>query len=156
MQWSTIVATVVGTVLGVISTLAADHTRWRRDISERDRDALRTTFTEYLTTLIQARDAFSRAVPSQDHVGEAHVALMEHGVYSAQQHLALVAERLVVEKASQATNSVLDFHDVVVAGHGMHSEEYVQAWRAVRETRNAMIEEMRRALRRTSRWSRPL
>lgn len=46
MQWSTLVATAVGTVLGVLATLVADHVRWRRDRSERDRDTLRTAFTE--------------------------------------------------------------------------------------------------------------
>ena len=148
MQWSAIVATAVGTVLGVASTLAADHIRWRRDRSERDRDALRTAFMEYLVALTQARDAFSRAEPCPERVGKGHIAIGEHGVYAAQQQLELVAERPVVDMVGQVTLSVLDFHDVVVAGHDSNSVEYVHVWRAARESRQALIDEMRNALRR--------
>jgi hypothetical protein len=149
MQWSTLVATAVGTVLGVIATLVADHVRWRRDRTERDRDALRTAFTEYLAALSTARDAFARTEPSPDRVGKGHVAIGEHGVYAAQQQLELVAQRTLVDKAGRATLSVLDFHDAVVAGHAPDSSEYVHAWRAVRQARTALIEEMRIALQRT-------
>ncbi|MFI8793632.1 hypothetical protein [Streptomyces sp. NPDC055105] len=148
MQWSTLVATAVGTVLGVLATLVADHVRWRRDRSERNRDTLRTAFTEYLTTLSTAKDAFSRAEPSPERVGKGHVAIGEHGVYAAQQQLELVAQRTLVDKAGRATLSVLDFHDAVVAGHTTNSQEYVNAWRAARHTRAALIEEMRKALQR--------
>ncbi|GED86455.1 hypothetical protein TNCT6_35400 [Streptomyces sp. 6-11-2] len=149
MQWSTLVATSVGTVLGVIATLVADHVRWRRDRRERDRDTLRTTFTEYLAALSTARDAFARMEPSPDRVGKGHVAVGEHGVYAAQQQLELVAQRTLVDKAGRATLSVLDFHDTVVAGHAPDSSEYVRAWRAARQARTALIEEMRIALQRT-------
>ncbi|WP_328861750.1 hypothetical protein [Streptomyces sp. NBC_00306] len=149
MQWSTLVATAVGAVLGVLATLVADHVRWRRDRSERDRDALRSAFTEYLTTLSAAKDAFSRVDPSPEDVGKGHVAIGEHGVYAAQQQLELVAQWTLIEKAGRATLSVLDFHDAVVAGHSTNSREYVDAWRAARQTRAALIEEMRKALERT-------
>jgi hypothetical protein len=149
MQWTAIVATAVGTVLGVFSTLAADRIRWRRDTSERDRDALRTSFMEYLAALARARDAFSRAEPSPERVGRGHVAIGEHGVYAAQQQLELVAGQQVVDAAGRATLAVLDFHDAVVAGHAADSAEYVQAWRAAREARRRLIDDMRTALRRT-------
>lgn len=148
MQWSAIVATAVGTVLGVVSTLVADRIRWRRDTSERDRDALRSAFMEYLSALAQARDAFSRAEPSLERIGKGHVAIGEHGVYAAQQQLELVAQRPVVELAGRATLSVLDFYDAVVAGHDPDSMEYLHAWRVARETRMTLIEGMKLALRR--------
>ncbi len=149
MQWSTLLATAVGTVLGVAATLVADHARWRRERSERDRDALRTAFTEYLAALSAARDAFSRAAPSSEHVGTGHVAIGEYGVYAAQQQLELAAERTLVDKARRATLSVLEFYDVVVAGYDSDSREYVRAWRSARQSRTALIEEMRKALQRT-------
>ncbi|MFJ3040057.1 hypothetical protein [Streptomyces tendae] len=133
----------------MVSTLVADRIRWRRDTAERDRDALRTVFMEYLTALTQARDAFSRAEPRPERVGKGHVVLGEHGVYAAQQQMELVAQRPVVERAGRATLSVLDFHDVVVAGHEPDSVEYVRSWRAAREARSVLIEEMKAALRRT-------
>ncbi|MEV6419983.1 hypothetical protein [Streptomyces sp. NPDC051662] len=149
MQWATLVATAVGTVLGVLATLVADHVRWRRDRSERDRDTLRNAFTEYLTCLLAARDAFSRAEASPEHVGKGHVAIGEHGVYAAQQNLELVAHQTLVDKAGRATLSVLDFHDAVVAGKASDSQEYVLAWRAARQARAALIDEMKKALQRT-------
>ncbi|MGW4303103.1 hypothetical protein ACWEHT_25515 [Streptomyces sp. NPDC004646] len=147
MPWSTLVATAVGTVLGVLATLMADHVRWRRDRSERERDTLRAAFTEYLTALSAARDAFSRTEPSPEAVGKGHVALGEHGVYAAQHQLELVARRILVDKAGRATLAVLDFHDAVVAGHASGSPEYVSAWRTARRTRAALITEMRKVLR---------
>lgn len=148
MQWSTLAATAVGTVLGVFATLVADHVRWRRDRSERDRETVRAAFTEYLTALSTARDAFSRAEPAPERVGKGHVEIGEHGVYAAQHRLELVAQPAVVDKAGRATLSVLDLHDAVVAGYTSNSPEYVSAWRSARQTRAALIEEMRRVLRR--------
>ncbi|MFD8534908.1 hypothetical protein [Streptomyces rubrogriseus] len=133
----------------MLATLVADHVRWRRDRSERDRDTLRAAFTAYLTALSTAKDAFSRAETSPERVGRGHVAIAEHGVYAAQQQLELVAQRAIVRRAGSATLSVLDFHDVVVAGHAPDSSEYVDAWRSARQTRAALIEEMRKALQRT-------
>ncbi|MFZ3569921.1 hypothetical protein ACOKM5_23225 [Streptomyces sp. BH097] len=149
MQWSTLAATAVGTVLGVLATLLADHVRWRRDRSERDRDTLRAAFTAYLTALSTAKDAFSRAETSPERVGKGHVAIAEHGVYAAQQQLELVAQRAIVDRAASATLSVLDFHDAVAAGHAPNSSEYVNAWRSARQTRAALTEEMRKVLQRT-------
>ncbi|MFJ8214031.1 hypothetical protein [Streptomyces sp. NPDC096033] len=148
MQWSTIAATAVGAVLGVLATLFADQVRWRRDLTERDRETLRTAFTDYLTALSEARDAFTRADARPERVGNGHIAIAEHGVYTAQHRLELVAERALVEKAGRATLSVLDFHDVVVAGHASDSDEYTHAWRTVRQARSALIEEMRQVLKR--------
>ncbi|MEU8822322.1 hypothetical protein [Streptomyces sp. NPDC048636] len=133
----------------MVSTLIADRLRWRRDASERDRDALRAAFTAYLTALARARDAFSRTEPSPERVGKGHIAIVEHDVYAAQQQLALVAQQPILDMASRATLSVLDFHDVVVVGRDSDTAEYVHAWRAVREARQVLVDEMRTALRRT-------
>ncbi|MGW4881277.1 hypothetical protein ACWEPI_32520 [Streptomyces sp. NPDC004262] len=142
-------ATATGTVLGVLATLVADHFHWRRDRSERDRDTLRTVFTQYLTSLSAAKDAFSRAEPAPERVGKGHIAIGEHGVYAAQQQLELLAHQTLVDKAGRATLSVLDFHDAVVAGYTTDSREYLQAWRAARQNRAALIEEMRKAIQRS-------
>ncbi|MFI0941367.1 hypothetical protein [Streptomyces sp. NPDC021020] len=147
MDGTAIVATAVGTILGVVSTLAADQVRWRRERSERDRDALRAAFTLYLTAVTQARDAFARAGPAPDRVGRGHLAMGEHGVYSAQQQVELVAPQAVADMAGGVTLAVLDFYDAVTAGHPPDSTEYVQAWRAVRDARRALLGAMRAALR---------
>ncbi|MFI9028845.1 hypothetical protein [Streptomyces sp. NPDC053560] len=146
MQWSTMAATALGAILGVVSTLLADRVRWRRELSERDRDALRASFAEYMAALAKARDTFSRAEPAQERIGKGHIALGEHGVYAAQHWMELVASQSVVEKAHEATSAVLDFYDVVVTGHDVDSTEYRQAWRAARDARRAVLEAMRAAL----------
>ncbi|MBY8887344.1 hypothetical protein K7472_21235 [Streptomyces sp. PTM05] len=149
MQWSTITATAVGAVLGVMATLVAEHVRRRHERADQDRETLLSAFTDYLAALARARTAFSKAQPAPEDVGRGHVAISEHGVYAAHQQLELVAPQLLVEKAGRATLSVLDFHDVVVAGHTSGSREYVHAWRAARQARAALIAEMRLALRQT-------
>ncbi|MFF3977186.1 hypothetical protein [Streptomyces sp. NPDC001828] len=122
---------------------------------------LRAAFTEYLTTLSAAKEAFSLADPSFEDVGKGHIAIGEHGVYAARQQLELVAHRTLVDKAGRATLSMVDFHDAVVAGHTTDSREYVGVWRAARHTRAALIDEARKALqrsygRRLAAWEAPL
>jgi hypothetical protein len=147
MQWSAVLATAVGTVLGVFSTLVADRVRWHRDRSDKQREVLRASFVEYLSALAQARDAFARAEPSRERVGRGHVAIGEHGVYTAQHLLELVAAQPVLDRARQTTLAVLDFHDAMVGGHDADSEAYLHAWRAVRDARGMLVEAMRADLR---------
>ncbi|MFD3870365.1 hypothetical protein [Streptomyces sp. NPDC058623] len=149
MQWTAIVATAIGAIIGVSSTLVAERIRWRRDTAERDRDALRASFMEYLTALAHTRDAFSRAEPSIERIGHGHVAMAEHGLYASQQHLELVATQQLVESANRATLTILEFHDVVAAGHSPNTTEYIQAWRSIRNARQHLIHEMQAALRRS-------
>lgn len=149
MEWTAVVATAGGTVLGVVSTLVADRIRWHRERSERDRAELRTSFMEYLGALARARDAFSRAEPSQECVGRGHIAISEYGVYAAQHQLELVAPQPILDMARQATLKVLDFHDAVVAGHDADSDECKNAWRAAREARGRLVEAMQTALKRS-------
>lgn len=148
MQWTAILATALGTILGVVSTLMVDQFRWRRETSERDRDALRASFTEYLTAIAKARDAFSKAEPAPEQVGKGHIVVGEYGVYVAQQQLELVAREPVIDMAGQTTLAVLDFHDVVASGHSPDSTDYVQSWRKLREARRTLINSMRTSLQR--------
>ncbi|MGW4459896.1 hypothetical protein ACWEJQ_27500 [Streptomyces albidoflavus] len=148
MTWSTLAATAVGTVLGVLATLFAEHVRRRGDRTDHDRETLRTAFSAYLTALSTARDAFIRAEPAPERVGKGHIAISEHGVYAERLQLDLVAPRTLTAKTGPAVDSVLDLHDAVVAGHAPDSPEYLRAWRAARRTRAALIEEMRKSLQR--------
>ncbi|MEU6108419.1 hypothetical protein ABZ853_08450 [Streptomyces albidoflavus] len=148
MTWSTLAATAVGTALGVLATLFADHVHRRRDHAEHDRESLRAAFSDYLTALSTARDAFIRAEPAPERVGKGHLAISEHGVYAARLQLDLVAPRTLTAKTGPAVLSVLDLHDTVAAGHAPNSPEYLRAWRAARRTRAALIEEMRKSLQR--------
>ncbi|MFE6718704.1 hypothetical protein ACFVDU_14130 [Streptomyces albidoflavus] len=59
-----------------------------------------------------------------------------------------MAHRTLLDKAGLATLSVLDLHDAVAAGDEPNSGEYLRAWRAARLIRSALIEEMRKSLRR--------
>ncbi|MFF7384522.1 hypothetical protein [Streptomyces griseoluteus] len=149
MQWTTLAATAVGTVLGVLATVLTDHVRWRRDRSERERETLRTAFAEFLTCLSGARDAFARSPASLERVGKGHMAIGEHGVYAAQQRLELVADQNLMAKTGRATLTLLDFHDAVVSGNSFDSQAYVLSWRAARQARGELIDEMKKALRRT-------
>ncbi|MEE4545976.1 hypothetical protein V2S66_28905 [Streptomyces sp. V4-01] len=147
MGGTVIFATAVGAIIGVASTLVVDCIRWHRERSERNRTELRVAFTQYLTALTSARDAFSRIELSPERVGRGHISVGEYGVYGAQQQLELVASQAVVDLAGRATLALLDFHDAVAAGNAPETTEYLQAWRAVRETRRALLDSMRTRLR---------
>lgn len=62
MQWATIIATALGAVVGVLSSAASDRLHWRRDVSERDRESLRTAYAEFLDAVTQASNAIGHAV----------------------------------------------------------------------------------------------
>ncbi|MBD0741928.1 hypothetical protein [Streptomyces sp. CBMA152] len=61
MEWATVVATAMGALIGMGSTLLAERTRWRRNLGEQERGELRTAYARYLEAATLARDAISLA-----------------------------------------------------------------------------------------------
>ncbi|MFE6339002.1 hypothetical protein ACFVOK_38295 [Streptomyces sp. NPDC057798] len=153
MQWTAIVATAIGAVIGVVSTLTADHVRWRRDLSERDRDALRTSYAQYVEALTQARDEItqtSRApgLTAEERADSVRTVIGRHGVYARQHQLELTAPVKVVRLAINAANELAGYRDSVINGFMREDPECVEARRAYREARYRLIDAMRFSLER--------
>ncbi|MFJ6796458.1 hypothetical protein [Streptomyces sp. NPDC091268] len=155
MEWTALVATVVGAVIGVGSTLATDRIRWRRDTGERDRETLRTVSAEFLDALTQARDAISDAsrsghLPVEERAQLARAGILDHGVHPKQYQLELLATPEVARLAGDAAYRLLLYRDAVVAGHTRDDTECAHVRRAFREARQKLMSAMRTALMRPS------
>ncbi|MEU6143037.1 hypothetical protein ABZ848_22045 [Streptomyces sp. NPDC047081] len=61
MDWTTLAGTGLGALIGVGSTLVADRARWRRDLSERNRQERREIYVGCLTRYRLAYEAMHAA-----------------------------------------------------------------------------------------------
>ncbi|MEU1890410.1 hypothetical protein [Streptomyces pristinaespiralis] len=150
MDWTVLLTTGFGAVIGVGSTLLADQVRWRRDTEDRDREALRSAYAQYLEALTAARDAISQAslIDSGDEPEVARTAFLDHGVYIQQYQLELIAPEQVVGKAKAAAHALAEYRDVVVSGSRRADVECTAARRAFRQSREQLMDAMRQALAR--------
>ncbi|MFF9510129.1 hypothetical protein ACF1BU_23555 [Streptomyces sp. NPDC014724] len=151
MEWTTLVSTMSGAVIGVGSTLLADRLRWRRDAGERDREMLRSSYVQFLEALTQARDVISHASRASNaaQLEQVQSALLEHGVHVKQYQLELLAPSHVVSKARDAGYKLALYQDAVVAGARRADPECADARRAFRAAREELMEAMRLAVVRT-------
>jgi hypothetical protein len=153
MEWTSLVATAVGAIIGVGSTLATDRVRWRRDTGERDRETLRTVSAQFLEALTEARDVISDAsrsghLPTEERAQLARASILTHGVHSKQYQLELLAPPEVAQLAGDAASQLLLYRDAVVAGHTRDDPECAQVRRAFREARQKLMAALRSSLAR--------
>ncbi|MGW1813189.1 hypothetical protein ACWCQM_06400 [Streptomyces sp. NPDC002125] len=153
MEWTALVATVVGAVIGVGSTLATDRVRWRRDTGEHDRETLRTVSAQFLEALTEARDAISDAsrsghLPPDERAELARASTLAHGVHAKQYQLELLAAPDVAQSARDTAHQLLLYRDTVVAGHVRDDPECAQVRRDFREARQKLMTAMRSSLSR--------
>ncbi|MGW6287966.1 hypothetical protein [Streptomyces sp. NPDC055107] len=151
MEWTALVATVVGAVIGVGSTLVTDRVSWRRDTRERDRETLRTAAAQFLEALTEARDTISDAsrsehLPVAERAQLARASTLAQGVHAKQYQLELLATPEVAESARDAAHQLLLYRDAVIAGHLRDDPECTQARRAFRESRQKLMTAMRSSL----------
>ncbi|MEV0781728.1 hypothetical protein AB0I52_01795 [Streptomyces sp. NPDC050423] len=153
MEWTALVATVVGAIIGVGSTLTTDRVRWRRDMGERDRETMRTVSAQFLEALTEARDAISDAsrsghLPLDERAELARASTLAHGVHAKQYQLELLATQGVAQSARDAAYQLLLYRDTVVAGHLRDDPECAQTRRDFREARQKLMAAMRSSLTR--------
>lgn len=150
MEWTALISTALGAVIGVGSTLLADRLRWKRDTGERERETLHATYAQFLEALTQARDLISHAsrdfTAAEEDRRSVMTALLDHGVHVKQYQLELPAPPQVVEKARDAADKLAAYRDVVVEGGKRDDPECTQARRAFRSSRQELMEAMRGAV----------
>ncbi|MDQ0991644.1 hypothetical protein [Streptomyces sp. V3I7] len=153
MQWTAIVATAFGAVIGVVSTLTVDRVRWGRELSERDRDAMRTSYALYVEALTQAHDDITQVSrdpgPSAAERAESvRTVIGRHGVYAKQHQLELTSPMIVVRLALKAAHELAGYRDSVISGYTRADAECTAARAAYREARYSLIDAMRSSLER--------
>ncbi|MEW1615112.1 MULTISPECIES: hypothetical protein [unclassified Streptomyces] len=151
MEWTALVAAVVGAVIGVGSTLVTDRATWRRDTREQDRETLRTLAAQFLEALTEARDTISDAsrsghLPVDERAQLARAGVLAHGVHAKQYQLELVATAEVAEFARDAAYQLVLYRDAVVTGHLRDDPECAEARRAFREARHRLMAALRSSL----------
>ncbi|MFF4972703.1 hypothetical protein [Streptomyces sp. NPDC001083] len=152
MQWTATISTALGAFIGVASTLAADRVRWRRDVSERDRDGLRGIYAEFLDALNSARAVITEANrASGDDRGEriaaARNAIAGRGVYTKRYQLELTAPEPVVTQTVLTVNRLIAVREAVV-NTTTDSPEYLAAYAEFRQARTTLLRVMRTSLNR--------
>ncbi|GGS65229.1 hypothetical protein [Streptomyces violaceus] len=66
MQWLTLISTVVGAAIATGSAMLLDRQRWRRERADRESQARRTLYGEYLACLSEARHACGNVARDPD------------------------------------------------------------------------------------------
>lgn len=153
MQWTAIVAAVSGAVIALTSTLIADRARWRRDLLERDRDALRLCYAQFLEALTQARDVITQVsrrpdLSPQERSESVREVIGTHGVYARQYELELTAPASVARLANEAAQKLARYRDTVQQGQLREEAACTLARRDFRAVRQALIDGMRHTLQR--------
>lgn len=151
MDWSILVSTAVGALLGVGSTLAGDRMRWRREEHRNWIQTRRETYIEHLRALSSAH-ANLRAVAhnadtsSTDRYVLLNTALDDSGIWRSRQALSLVAPHDVIQLAITAAKAVESVRDALMSGADTANPVYIMArdelWTANAELRSAMREDL--------------
>ncbi|MER7048949.1 hypothetical protein [Streptomyces jumonjinensis] len=144
MDWTTLLATGLGALIGVGSTLVGDRIRWRRDTSEIDRERLETRCVELLEALTNARDGISLAsrevdTAASDRAQLARASFAGQNVYAKKYLLELIAPADVAQLADEASYELTVYRDAVADGAIFDDSACAQARRSFRKSRKALM-----------------
>ncbi|MER5382410.1 hypothetical protein ABT040_19390 [Streptomyces sp. NPDC002688] len=153
MEWTALIGTGLGAVIGVGSTLAADRMRWRRETRERERVNLQVLYAEFIEALLGARDAIDQVSKQADNSPQERAqsvrdVISDHGTYTKEYQLELVAPASVITRAQDATHKLALYRDTVLHGATRDDPPCLQARVTFRDARKALVGEMRTTLRR--------
>ncbi|MFE1382419.1 hypothetical protein ACFW6S_26110 [Streptomyces sp. NPDC058740] len=148
MDWTPLLSTLTGAVIGIAATLIADRSRWRREEARRVLEVRREVYTEYVSALKAAGEEI-RAVALGDHRSEAvrdaavREAVRGTGVYTAGERLWLVAPPRVVEAGNEAFHCLRALRDAYARGAAVGSADDAP----LIERRRRAMARMRRVMR---------
>lgn len=116
MDWGTLIATVLGTIVGAGTTMAVESSRWRRDHSAREHTARRELYGRYLASLSLAthrlRD-LRRPGPltSDERMARAGDVLSDSGAYELRYQMLITAPRSLEDPAEHAFTALRALRD---------------------------------------------
>ncbi|MBY8880291.1 hypothetical protein [Actinacidiphila acidipaludis] len=148
MDWGPLSSTALGAVIGIATTLAADHMRALRGRTDADRANRQKLYGDYLAALARTRNHLRitarHAVPPEERAHGAVEAFREGNAYELRYQVAVVAPRDVVEASTAAFRALRDLRDEVEGGAVATDDRYV----ATRERWDVLLAELRVAMRR--------
>ncbi|MFE0376952.1 hypothetical protein ACFW1M_15505 [Streptomyces inhibens] len=130
MEWTTLVATVLGAVIATGSTLLVERGRRKREREDKVSAVLRDLYGEYLAALSQARHTFgnhtsSRGSEPSSRGRDSHDAFAP--CYPLRQQLTITAPAETVRASDAAFRALRTLRDLTVAGSSKESGEYREA-----------------------------
>jgi hypothetical protein len=149
MDWGVLASTALGAVIGIVTTLAADHLRAKRSREDRDESARQQLYGDYLGALARTRNhlrmaAWADSLPAEERARGAAEAFHESNAYELRYQIAVVAPRDVVEASTNAFRALRDLRDRVAEG-ALHTDDvYVET----RLRWDALLAELRLTMRR--------
>lgn len=150
MDWSTLIATITGAVIGVGATMLAERAQWRRSQTHHWSTVRREAYAAYLAALSDGSAALRRIVreraPDTD-VGPAlHEALLAAGPWRTFHSLAMIGPPDVVAKAEDAQLALQRCRETLVDNPDLSAAPYVEARNqlltGISVLRNAMREDL--------------
>ncbi|MYX07325.1 hypothetical protein GTW98_10965 [Streptomyces sp. SID8375] len=131
MGWGSLLSTVLGAAIGVLSTLAADRARAKRSREDSDQNIRRELYADYLAALARTRNhlrlaARSRDTPLEDRARKAMEAFQEGNAYELRYQVALVAPATVVDASTTAFRALRDLRDLIEDGATHTERNYLE------------------------------
>lgn len=151
VDWSPVVSTIVGAMVGVGATTLADRSRWKRDEGRERNQLRRDSYGSYLAAVIQAHEAMRAAAVDVHNPAEARRADITQAFRAADPYvrrfeLSLVAPADVVKLAVAVFRRVREIRDLLISGAMADSAEYRAAQVAYYDAIKEMSDAMRKDL----------
>lgn len=148
MEWTTLIATLLGAVIAMASTLLIEVRKDRREAQGEWRRSKRELYGAYLATLAQVRSELQllildRAMPDAERPVAARRAFAR--CYDVRYQLEVLAPRAVVEPALTYFRAVRRLRDAAGAGLGRQEVEREGSFNVIgtlEAVRDAMREDM--------------
>ncbi|WP_078969634.1 hypothetical protein [Streptomyces natalensis] len=123
-------STLLGALIGVLSTLAADWSRANRTRRDNDQSVRRQLYADYLAALAQTRNllrlaARSRSASLEERARKAVEAFRDGNAYELRYQIALVAPTAVVEASTTAFRALRDLRDLIEEGTTHTEQNYL-------------------------------
>lgn len=133
MQWITLVSTVVGAAIATGSALLLDRQRWKRERFDRETQARRTLYGDYLAGLSEARHACGNTARDPDiEPSTRRIAAREAfgPCIGLRYQMTISAPNRVVEASEDAFRRLRDLRDRVMEGAMVTDPVYLEGRRA--------------------------
>jgi hypothetical protein len=126
MQWSTLVGTALGVIVGIGSELINDILRWRREQQKYQRSIRQEIYAEFLSTLTDVHEKMRAA--SQSGYESAAVRSVEirdlfRDCYRIRYQISIIAEQGVVNGSEATFRKMRDIRDLLSEGENLESAD---------------------------------
>ncbi|WP_320782748.1 hypothetical protein [Streptomyces sp. CRN 30] len=151
MEWTTLVGTGLGAVLGVGATLLGEHVRWRRTVKDNRLQDRRNLYVDCLVSLRRAHEAMRLAADEDYDTPQARAVkvrqlFVESGCDEARERLILTATDGVMAAIDASYHSLREVREILAAGSTVASEDYQVARQAHGDATRAARVVLRREL----------